>query len=282
MSYIKFLTICDDAFGTILTPKIRLRYEISLLPTRYTVGECASCYDIVNSSGEKFAQQDAAYEIGMRPNITPSLFSYCYQLFNANGYDALYVLCPHSKWYPYYESARNALQAFKRTKIYPGEDVFSVHVIDTKSFALGNLFYAYRLARESKLAYCDLPTMDFLNKSFQKNTVTLILSNFDNSPFARRPFTLNAVSVSGNTVKELAISESAREVQYDRFAQLSTKAIRKADGKYLVSFGSDCSFLPNILGRIEALSGYTPVACGQYGIATTAVLGAGAFCVHLF
>ncbi len=282
MSYIKFLTVCDDAFGTILTPKIRLRYEISLLPTRYTVGEAESSYDIVNTSGEQFAQQQAAYEIGQSPNITPSLFSYCYQLFNANGYDALYVLCPHAKWYPYYESARNALQAFKRTKNYPGDDVFSVRVIDTKSFALGNLFYAYRLARESKLAYCDIPTMDFWNESFQKNASTLILSDSDNVPFAGRPFSLGAYSVSGNTVKELDISESAREVQYDRFAQSAAKAIRKADGRYLVSFGSDCSFLPNILGRMEALGGFTPVACGQYGVATTAVLGAEALCIHLF
>lgn len=282
MSYIKFLTVCDDEFGTLLTAKIRLQYEISLLPSRYIISGSGSCFDIVNTNGREYAEQMAAGEILRSPDIEPSLFSYFYALCNANGYDALYVLCPHSKWYPYYDSARRALQAFRRTKAYPGDEVYSVRIVDTGSFSFGTLYHTYRLARENKLSYCDLGTMDFWNGSFQQNARTLIFSDSENVSFPRRGSLFGAYDVSGHVVKSLDISESVDEVQFDRFAEAASKAIRKADGKYLVSFGSGFSYAGNILGRIESLSGYTPIACGQYGVATAAVLGTGALCIHLF
>lgn len=282
MSYIKFLTVCDDEFGTVLTPKIRLKYEISLLPTRYMISDSKSCYDTVNTNGRQYANRLTAGEVRLAPNIEPSLFSYFYELCNANGYDALYVLCPHSKWYPYYDDARRALQTFKRTKNYPGDEVYSVRIIDTGGFAFGTLYHTYRLARENRLSYCDLSTLDFWNDSFQKKSATLILSDSDGVSFCRHSSSFGAYAVFANTVKSLDISESIDEVQFDRFAGIAAKAIRKSGGKYLVSFGSGFPYVGNILGRIEAECGYMPVVCGQYGVATTAVLGAGSLCVHLF
>lgn len=282
MSYIKFLSICDDEFGTILPEKIRLRYDISLLPTCYANGVNQPFYDRVNSSGTQFAGLLSAGSACTAPDIKPSLFSYMYNLCNRNGYDALYVICPHAKWYPYYDSACKAVHSFKRTKDYPGEDVFKISVVDTKSFAAGALYHAYRIAREFKLTFCDFSTMDYWNPSFQKMYKTLILTNSVSVPIHRQGSSLSAYTVSGNLLRQLDISDSVDGVKYDLFAQVAEKAIRKSQGRYVVSFGSDCRFVGNVLGRIETLCGYTPVASAQYGIASTAVLGADAFCVHLF
>ena len=62
----------------------------------------------------------------------------------------------------------------------------------------------------------------------------------------------------------------------------SEKYIRISGGKYCISFGAGCRFSGNVIGRIEKILGYPPIATMQYSTTSAAVLGLETICIHIF
>lgn len=278
MERIKFLTVFDDAFALVLNENALKLYDISLIPA------CYSCdnkfyFDAVNSDAESFAGHRRSGLPFEPPQISPEAIVFLLKINNMRAYDTVFILCPNSAWYPYYQNVKAAVDRYVRCKDFPGKDVYTIHVVDTKNFASGVLLDTLRLSMEYMDTRCSSRLLEYRCKNFLKSNRTCILTKSETA-FCQKD-ELCAHLFQGDHIQKLDISESADEVRYDRFSEVICRMLKKNGGKYAVSVGYACEFAGNIIGRIERRMGFSPICTSQYAIPSTAVLGENTMAVHL-
>lgn len=277
MALIKFITIYDDESRSLINEEIRKRYDITIWPTAYDDDVRTYIDDIHTNSVEYFRHINMLPEV-TEPGIHHKIFQLALQYAYEDGYSLAMIVCPNKKWYPYYKEAIKAVNNVKRS-VTKDFTTFRMRVIDTKSFAAGSLYHVMRLARMHINDHCPTGIVEEDAKSFTAKTLVLTKSGakfgFTNGKLAcfrvfdRRFYT------------DLKVSDSSDYVIYDDFAKAAAKYIKNSNAKYIISFGAHCDFAPNVIGRIENLLGFAPIAISQYSIPSAAVLGLDSLCIHI-
>ena len=261
-----------------LSENILKKYNIAAYPPVYFC-DGKPYYDGLNTNASEFvSQKNTIYVKG--PMIPEKVFHNAFQQAYNEGYFSVIVVCPHSKWYPYYKQAVNAANKFRRSNRFDF-DTFSIDVVDSKSFASGVSLHTLLMAQQYELCHYSADTVVAYGKNLALKNKTYILLDSE-SAFGEKCSGLTAFRSAGYKFEKLSVSESQDCVKLDFFADIICKQL-KADGiRYSVSFGADCDFAGSVIGRIESKSGKKPVSVNCYSIASADVLGNSTFCVNLF
>lgn len=277
MGLIKFITIFDDEKQMVFSETILKRYVISAYPAVFFC-ENKPYYDGLNADSAMFADMKKRYSV-IGPDIPSEIFQREYIKSYNEGYFAVVVVCPHSKWFPYYEKALTAANRLKRSKKYDFS-TFRISVIDSKSFAAGVMLHTLSMTHDYEINH--LPSglvVDFGRKNAIKND-TYILSQSPNT-FCDLSEGLTAFRSYGYQFKKIDMNSMPDSVKFDLFTDMICRQLKKLNGKYAVSVGINCEFGGNIIGRIIKKSGVKPICVMQYSIPSTNVLGDSSICVNI-
>lgn len=279
MSLIKFITVFDDEKQKLLYYDILKTYSISAYPSAYYNGKRAYI-DVLGTNSAKYFEHLNEFENLTGPTIPVAIFQDAISKAYDDGYLVAAIICPFKKWMPqYYRNAVLAAENFRR-HIDVDHTTFKICVIDSKAFAAGYLYFTLQLARLHVNDHCPTGIVLEDSKNFVSKTIYLTKSGekfgFENGKFA-------AFRTFGKRFyTDINISESTDYVKFDNFAKACAKYIRISGGKYCVSFGAGCNFSGNVIGRIEKILGYPPIATMQYSTTSAAVLGLETICIHIF
>lgn len=278
MSLIKFITVFDDEKQKLLYNDILSRYNISLYPPLYCSKD-KHYIDYINADSALYKKHSGEDNEIIGPHIPVKVFQQAIKFAYDDGYTVVLIVCPSRKFFPhYYRNAQNAAKNFCRNK-----DVdlttFRIKVIDSKAIGAGHLYLTLQLARLHNNDHC--PSGIVIDDSKNFISKTLILSS-SAEQFGFRKSELAAFRVfDGRLLTDLNVTESTDYVKFDMFAKACAKYIKNSKSKYLISVGADCTFAGNVIGRIEKLLNFPPIATIQYGINTTSILGTESFCLHI-
>lgn len=277
MGLVRFMTVFDDEDEIVLNANHRSMLEI-VSPAAFFKSQNYSYLDKFNVSTRKFdGMRKAGYQIST-PNIPSNVFQYSLEKSRDAGYLAAFIVCPHGKWSPYYKEALHAAKNIQRTAKRHEDDFFKVNVINSKAFGLGTILFANTIALDFyHYRNCTSVIKDF-SKRYADSSTTYILTK-DNTVFGNSN-DYKAYRVTDSRVFELNIGNSVDEVKFDYFADIIVKAVHRASGRYVASFGYSCDFIGNILGRVERDSKHLPIVATQYGVASAALFGTDTLCIH--
>lgn len=278
MGLVRFMTVYDDELGGVLVPDHCKLFDISSPYTFYTA-DGFSYLDNFNISSRNFASMKKDGIELSTPTIPSQVFQYCFSKLRDWGYLASFTVCPHAKWLPYHKEALLASQRIQRTALRHDDEFFHAYIINSKAFGIGSVLLANTLARDFYHNRNSTPVLLDYSKRYADSSITLILTKNDTVFGCTSEY--KAYKVKDTRVFSIDIGESVDSVRFDRFAEYVCKAIKKRDGCYAVSFGCDCGFAGNVIGRIEKLSNHIPLVCTQYGIVTAQVFGTQSLCIHL-
>ena len=279
MALVKFITVFDDEYSSLISPEVLKRYEISAYPSIFFC-DSKPYFDGVNVCSVDYVGMHNHSETCTDPTIPVKIFKYAIEKAYDKGFNVVIIVCPHGKWYPYYENACRAVKNFKRRK-YKDLTTFALHVVDSKSFAAGSLFHLLTMARKHVLDHCASElVVEHGRKSAVKNFSYLISDC--KTVFSDKAGELYAYKLHGYKQVPLNITDYDRFVQYNKFAQTVARKILEKDSKYVISFGPECDFATYVVGLIEELTGKIPVCSMQYSVPSAAVLGDRTLCIHLF
>lgn len=277
MSLMKFITVFDDEKQKMLYNDVLRRYNISAWPTVYFCNG-KPYYDGISTNSTEYMKLRNSNVSLVGPNIPAEVFQQALKFAYEDGFSVAVIVCPHKKWYPYYKEAVNAVKRVRRSTTMEFDN-FRMCVIDTKSFAAGAMFFALELARLHLNHHC--PTGIVLEDFKYIVSKTIILTK-SGEKFGCKNGELSAVRVFGKRLyNDIKLSDSNEYVKFDNFANACAKYIRNNSGRYAISLGAGCDFSGSIIGRIEKILGYPPVATMQYGIASADVLGLDSICIHI-
>lgn len=278
MGLIKFITVFDDEKQLVFSETVLKRYNISAYPTVFFSDDKAY-YDGLNSNADEFMHLKKNQGVA-GPQIPSKVFQSAFLRAYNEGYFKVVVVCPHSKWFPYYKNAIAAVNRLKQSKTLDFS-TFGISVIDSKSFSSGVLLYTLAIARQYEIYR--LPSdivVDYGKKHAVKNKSLILLKSTE--AFGECCDELTAFRSFGYKFEKLHLSDSHDNVKLDMFADAVCADIKKGSRRYAVSLGVDCDFAGYVLGRIEKLSGIMPVCVMQYGIASADVFGNSAICINIF
>ncbi len=275
----KFITVFDDEKQKLLSYDILKTYSISAYPSAY-YNDKRAYIDVLGTNSIKYFEHLNEFENLTGPTIPVSVFQHAIDKAYENGYHVVVIVCPFRKWQPqYYRNAMIAAENFRR-HIDVDHTTFKICVIDSKAFAAGCLYFTLQLARLHVNDGCPTGIVLEDSKNFDSKTIYLTKSGekfgFENGKFA-------AFRTFGKRFyTDIDISESTEYVKLDNFAKACAKYIKNIGGKYCVSVGGGCSFSGNVIGRIEKILGYPPIATMQYSTTSAAILGLETICIHIF
>ncbi len=272
MAFLKFMTICDDE-QLPQNRQLLKQFDISAFPSIYFCNN-TSYIDTVNSNSEKFYNDLQSGKVTVMPTVPADLFEYEFQQAYDNGYFGLIIVFPHNRWTDFKHQAEIAKKRFfRKTEI--DEQGFMIKFYDSKTFAGGTFLQTLELAKLYQNSH--LSAFDFYNfiKSQKQNKFTYVLSKDEN--FFDSDKGLKGYIIKNNNIVRMNISQYSDSVIFDLFAKHFVDNFEKS--KYNISFGYDCDFSGNILGRIEKLSGVIPDSISQYGVSATHVLGKSSVCL---
>lgn len=277
MGLIKFITVFDDEKQLILSETVLKKYNISAYPPVF-FSDGKTYYDGLNTNSVDFIHLKKTKGVTM-PRIPSKVFQSAF--FNAytDGYFKVVVVCPHSKWFPYYKDAVIAANRLKNRKTLDFS-TFGISVIDSKSFSAGVLLYTLSIARQYEIYHFPSDMfVDYCKNNAVKNK-SLILIKSENA-FCKLGNDFAAFRSFGYKFEKIPLSDSHDNMKLDIFVDAVCADIRKGSGRYSVSLGADCDFAGYVLGRIEKQTGIMPVCVMQYGVASAAVFGNSSICVNL-
>ena len=225
-------------------------------------------FDIMRKNGMEYSV----------PNIPSDVFQYSLERSRDTGYLAAFIVCPNSKWSPYYKEALHAAKNIKRTAKRHNDVFFSVNVINSKAFVLGTILFTNTIALDFYHYRNSTSVIKEFSKRYANSSTTYILTK-DNT-FLGNASDYKAYRIKDTRVFEVNISNSTDEVKFDYFADVIIKAINRANGRYVVSYGYSCDFICNILGRVERECKHLPIVAAQYGVASAALFGLNTMCFH--
>ena len=277
MGLVKFVTFFDDANCTVLKPELLARYDIIACPVSYKYGG-KPYFDGINTNSEHFTELSVNHPADISRQTFSPLLQILYSKLSKQGYQTVFVICPHSKFSDCYHEAVLAANRFYRNSS-EADDELIIRVIDSKTVGIGTMLHTLKAARSYHNYIYPASILERNVKADARAGKTYIIA--ENSSSFSREKSLQAFMIQENRILPLDISESTDEVRYDHFADIVCRAIANGGGKYAVSFGCRCSFSANILGRIKIKTKLTPTAVASYGILTTSALGASAFCIHI-
>lgn len=278
MGLIKFITVFDDEKQMVFSETILKRYNISAYPSVFFC-ENKPYYDGLNADSAMFSEMKRHNTV-IGPDIPSEIFQREYIKAYNEGYFAVAVVCPHSKWFPYYDEAVAAANRIKRSNKYDFS-TFRISVIDSKSFAAGVMIHTLSMAHDHEINH--LPTglvVEFGRKNAIKND-TYILSQTPNA-FCDLPNNLTVFRVHGYELKKTDINSIPDSVKFDLFADMICRQLKKKHNNYSVSIGTNCEFACNVIGRIIKISGNKPICVMQYAVPSTNVLGDSSICINIF
>lgn len=277
MGLVRFMTVYDDELGGVLIPEHCKLFDISS-PLTFFTADNLSYLDNFNVSSREFDSMKKEIADISVPNIPSRVFQYCFSRLRDCGYLASFTVCPHAKWLPYYTEALLASQRIQRTAVRNDDEFFHAHVINSKAFGIGSVLLANTLARDFYHNRNSTPVLIDYARRYASSSVTLILTK--NDTIFGHASEYKAYRVKDTRVFPIDIGKSIDTVRFNNFAEYVCKSINKQDGRYAVSFGCNCDFAGNIIGRIEKISKHMPLVCTQYGIATAQVFGTETICIH--
>lgn len=278
MGLIKFITVFDDEKQMVFSESILKRYNISAYPSAFSCDN-KMYYDGLNTDSSAFSDMSKHCTV-IGPSIPAKVFQQAYIRAYNDGYFAVVVVCPHSKWFPYYDEAVLAANKFKRSKKYDFT-TFRICVINSKSFAAGVMMHTLSMSRDHEINHCSSSlVIEYGRKNTEKND-TYILSKSPNA-FCDTSNELVAFRSFGYKFTKLDISQSHDFIKFDSFSDIICKQLKKGNVHYAVSIGCNCEFAGNIIGRIEKKSGIKPICVMQYAVPSTKVLGDSSICINLF
>lgn len=271
MGFIKYIAVFDDEAQMVLSTKVLDRYRISAYPA-FFVADGKPYYSSVNAESSDYAEMlKSCTEIGT-PDIPVKVFMHAYQAAYDSNYFKVVVMCPHAKLYPYYKAAVTAANRFNRHKNIDFS-TFEITVIDSKAVAVGPMLQLLELAHNHDVyGYSSTLAIDVAKRA-TKNSKVFILSKTGEDFTAYRIF--------GNTRTQINLSNSNEYMKYDDFVEAISVYLKKDGKRYAVSFGCNCDFAGNIIGRINEVTDKSPVCSMKYGIASAAVLGDQTVCIHI-
>ncbi len=275
----KFITVFDDEKQKLLYYDVLKTYSISAYPSAY-YNENRAYIDVLGTNSVKYFEHLNEFESLTGPTIPASVFLDAIRDAYNDGYLVVAIVCPFRKWLPqYYRNAVIAAENFKR-HIYVDHKTFKICIIDSKAFAAGYLYFTLQLARMHVNDGCPTGIVIEDSKNFISKTIYLTRTGekfgFENSKFsAFRTF-------GKRFYADIDISESTDYVKFDNFAKVCAKYIKNSGGKYCISVGAGCNFSGKVIGRIEKILGYPPIATMQYSTTSAAVLGLETICIHIF
>ena len=277
MGLIKFITVFDDEKQMLLSETVLKKYNISAYPVIY-FSDGKAYYDGLNSDSDAFLRLKKSKGV-TPPRIPAKVFQSAFLNAYNNGYFRVIVVCPHSKYFPYYKDAVTAANKFRHRKNIDFTS-FDISVIDSKTFASGVNLFTLEIARQYELYHMHSDSLvDYCKNKAIKNKSMLLLRDGYIAGCSNNELT--AIKSFGYKFEKFNLSASHDNVRLDNFADLVCSEINKGGGRYTVSVGSDCDFAGYVLGLIEKNTGIMPVCVMKYGIVSADVLGNSAFCVSL-
>ncbi|MBR3867875.1 MAG: DegV family protein [Clostridia bacterium] len=278
MGLIKFITVFDDEKQMVFSETILKRYNISAYPSVF-FSDNKPYYDGLNADSSVFSDMKKHHTV-VGPDIPSEIFQREYVKSYNEGYFAVVVICPHSKWFPYYDAAVTAANRLRRSVKYDFS-TFRISVIDSKSFAAGVMLHALSMAHDHEVNHFSSElVVEFGRKNAIKND-TYILTQTPNA-FCDSVGKLIAFRSFGCQFKKFDMISTLDSVKFDLFADTVCRQLKKTNSNYAVSIGINCEFAGNVIGRIIKRSGVNPICVMQYGIPSTNVLGDSSICVNFF
>ncbi|MBO5935782.1 MAG: hypothetical protein J6Q94_09880 [Clostridia bacterium] len=278
MGLIKFITVFDDEKQMILSEKILKRYNISAYPSVFFC-ENKPYFNGLNADSDLYAELKSQHNV-TRPGIPAKIFQREFTKSYHEGYFAVVVICPHRKWFPYYDEAITAMNRIKRSKKYDFR-LFRMSVIDSKSFGAGVMMHALQMAHDYEVDHNPSGLVIEYGKINAMKNKSYIFSQTPTA-FCDKSGCISAFEVSAYQVKPIDVDAVFESISYDLFADRICQLLKKSKGNYVVSVGSKCDFAGNIIGRIIKKSGIKPFCVMQYSVTTAAVLGTGSICVNIY
>ncbi len=279
MSLIKFITVYDDEKQMVFSETILKRYNISAYPS-VCFFENKHYYDGLNIDSSMFSDMKKL-NVVVGPGIPSKIFQREYIKSYNEGYFAVVVVCPHSKWFPYYNNAVTAAKRLKRSKKYDFS-TFRISVIDSKSFGAGVMIHTLLMAQDHVINH--LPSgfvVEFGKKNATKNDTYIFSQTQTTNDFCGLSGDLTAFRVYGRQFKKIDLNSMHDNVKFDFFSDMICRQLKKVNGNYAVSIGANCEFAGNIIGRIIKNSGVKPICVMQYAIPSTDVLGDSSLCINI-
>ena len=278
MGLIKFITVFDDEKQMILPEKILKRYNISAYPSVFFCHN-KPYFDGLNADSVLYSELKRQSDV-TRPRIPSKIFQREFIKSYHEGYFAVVVVCPHRKWFPYYDEAVAAVNRIKRSKKYDFR-MFRMCVIDSRSFGAGVMMHTLQMAHDYEVDHNPSGLVIEYGLRNAKKNKSYVFSRTPNA-FCEKPGCTSAFEISAYNVKPIDVDAVFESIRYDLFADKICKLLKKSNGNYVVSVGSKCDFAGNIIGRIIKKSGIKPTCVMQYAVATSAVLGNEAVCVNFY
>lgn len=277
MGLIKFITVFDDDNQMILSESVLKRYNISAYPPVYFYNN-KPYYDGLNTNSVEFIDLKKTKNV-VGPQIPDKVFQTAFLQAYNDGYFAVVVVCPHSKWFPYYKQATSAANKLKRSRMLDFS-TFRVCVIDSKSFAAGVLLHTLSMAQQYEVNHSPSDVVvDYGRKQAIKNKSFILLKSA--YAFGEDCNEVSAFRSFGYKFEKIPISDSHDFVKFDLFSDIVCNQLKKGKGRYAVSLGADCDFAGSIIGRIEKKTGIMPICVIRYGVASSDIFGNSAICINI-
>lgn len=277
MGLIKFITVFDDEKQMILSEKILKRYNISAYPSVFFCDN-KPYFDGLNADSDLYSELRRHHDV-TKPVIPLKIFQREFIKSYHEGYFAVVVVCPHRKWFPYYDEAVAAVNRIKRSSKYDFR-MFRMSVIDSKSFGAGVMMHTLQMAHDYEVDHNPSGLVIEYGQLNARKNKSYIFSQAPNA-FCEKSGCISAFEVSAYHVKPIEVEAVFESISYDLFADKICQLLKKSKGNYVVSVGNKCDFAGNIIGRIIKKSGIKPIGVMQYSITTTSVLGNESVCVNI-
>lgn len=271
------MTVFDDEYRMVLNYLHCKNFDISSVGTFFT-SDGYSYLDNYNVSARDFIEMRRNGECLSVPRIPAKVFQYRFEKLQNFGYLHAFVVCPHAKWTPYYKDALSAAKNVLRNARRIDDEFFHVSVVNSKAFGIGSVLFANTLAKDFYHNRNSTSILADYSKRYAKSSLTVILTK-DDTVFGKSNG-YSAYKIRDTRLSTVELGDSVDTVKLDVFSDYIAGIIKRHDGRYAISFGYNCDFGGNIIGRIERLTKHAPLVSAQYGIATAELFGTNTICFH--
>lgn len=279
MDSINVVVYFDDDAGMVVNNALFNKYGITIIPS-VCFCEKQTLVDVLHPDLRRYCHVRNKDRRNAFPSVSRKYLIDLLTNTALTGHDAVYIFCPGRMMTPHYDLTNEIIDDFYRKHDPRITDMPDINVVDTGQIGAGMMLYALRFAVYVQEFHFDIKTAAFkceemLSKSKlhifyapdsdlpQSNMVTYILNN--------------------GRLDRTDSTESAAAIRFDGFAEAVFHDLLASSTKsYAVSFGCDCKFAGNIIGRIQDKIKQKPICVTRYSMIGTYAFGSNSLYVHIF
>ncbi len=278
MGLVSFFTIYDDELNRIFTHYNCEKYDLNPLYAYYKA-DSLSALDNFNVNSLYYLKSKKSGSDMTEPTIPANVIKYYFERDEKYGFLSTFLICPNSKWSPFYKNGVHAVKNLNRKAKRENDYYFKPVVIDSRAFGFGSVLLAFQLAK----LYCNekLSTSLLLQyaERYARSSATYILTVQET--ICGKVNGLSAFRIKDTRIFPIELGDSYDEIKYDKFVKTVVSAVIRSNSLFAVSCGAECDFASNIIGRFMRDYKLYPIDYTRFSVPSTHLFGTKTLCIHM-